>query len=352
MTGSSSSGVMLWNVLSRRMPALLMTMSTVPNASTAVCDDRLAALGGGDRVVLATASPPSAVDLVDHLLGRALVATLAVDGAAEVVDDDPGAAAQASSSAWDRPRPPPAPVMIATLPSNAPRTSTPVGLWRWPVPAPTSSVAPLTSATAANPANAGRGWGRAHPPGDVARRTPKGVVAGAGLGCEPLDQRTGRTHQGESAEQCHLGGELGALGRHQNGCGQGDRHPVDRPAHPTFGSGGWVGDHEEQEDQQFGRGDHHPPPGPAGHRADVPTGGHRVAGERHHRRRGPVGDEKRPHDAVQPQAPRHRQPADHDHGVGERQAGRPGAPPQVLGVGQAGPEDQKRHDQRSVGRVE
>ena len=51
---------MLWNVLSRRMPALLMTMSTVPNASTAVCTMASPPSGVATLSPLATASPPSA----------------------------------------------------------------------------------------------------------------------------------------------------------------------------------------------------------------------------------------------------------------------------------------------------
>ena len=83
---------MLWNDLSRRMPALLMTMSTVPNASIARLHDRLAALGRGDRVGVGDGLAAGGLDLVDDVLGRALVAARAVDRAAEVVDHDQRAA--------------------------------------------------------------------------------------------------------------------------------------------------------------------------------------------------------------------------------------------------------------------
>ena len=54
--------------------------------------DGRAALGGGDRVVVGHGLAAGGLDLVDHLLGGAVVAALAVDRAAEVVDHDEGAA--------------------------------------------------------------------------------------------------------------------------------------------------------------------------------------------------------------------------------------------------------------------
>ena len=55
-------------------------------------DDGLAALGGGDAVGVGDGFAAEVVDLVDHVLGRALVAALARHRAAEVVDHDAGAA--------------------------------------------------------------------------------------------------------------------------------------------------------------------------------------------------------------------------------------------------------------------
>ena len=52
---------MLWNVLSRRMPALLMTMSTRPKASIAVCTIASPPSGVATELVSATASPPAAL---------------------------------------------------------------------------------------------------------------------------------------------------------------------------------------------------------------------------------------------------------------------------------------------------
>ena len=83
---------MLWKALSRRMPALLMTMSTLPNASTALCTMACAALGRGHRVGVGHGLAAGGLDLVDDPLGGPLVAAGAVDRAAEVVHDDERAA--------------------------------------------------------------------------------------------------------------------------------------------------------------------------------------------------------------------------------------------------------------------
>ena len=83
---------MLWNDLSRRMPALLMTMSTRPKASTRRLHDGLAALGRGDGVGVGDGLAAGGLDLVDDRLRRAVLAAGAVDGAAEVVDHDQRAA--------------------------------------------------------------------------------------------------------------------------------------------------------------------------------------------------------------------------------------------------------------------
>ena len=54
--------------------------------------DRLAALGRGDGVGVGDGLAAGGLDLVDDQLGGAGVAAGAVDGAAEVVDDDERAA--------------------------------------------------------------------------------------------------------------------------------------------------------------------------------------------------------------------------------------------------------------------
>ena len=83
---------MLWNALSRRMPALLMTMSTLPKASSAVCTIAAPPSGVATRVGVGDGLAAGRLDLVDDALGRTLVAAGAVDRAAEVVDHDQRAA--------------------------------------------------------------------------------------------------------------------------------------------------------------------------------------------------------------------------------------------------------------------
>ena len=92
MTASNSSGVMFLNDLSRRMPALLMTMSTLPNASSAVWTIASAPSGVATLSGLATASPP--FFLISSTTCCAGPGGGADTGpvAAEVVDDDLGAA--------------------------------------------------------------------------------------------------------------------------------------------------------------------------------------------------------------------------------------------------------------------
>src|SRR5215213_9253864 len=125
-TGSSSSGVMLWNALSRRMPALEMTMSTRPNASSAVATIAWPPSGVATESALATAVPPrSSTSLTVRSAGpaEAPVPSLAPPRSLTTTL----APREASSRACSRPRPPPAPVTIATLSSKrmSPITSPP-----------------------------------------------------------------------------------------------------------------------------------------------------------------------------------------------------------------------------------
>ena len=60
MMRSHSSGLVLTNMRSRRMPALLITTSSRPNASSAVPMMRADACQSVTSSVFATASPPSA----------------------------------------------------------------------------------------------------------------------------------------------------------------------------------------------------------------------------------------------------------------------------------------------------
>ena len=92
MTASHSSSVMLTSTRSRRMPALFTSTCRSPNASTAVLIEALAALPVGDVVGVGDGLAAHGLDLVDDLLAPAVRSSPdAVDGAAEVVDDDLGA---------------------------------------------------------------------------------------------------------------------------------------------------------------------------------------------------------------------------------------------------------------------
>ena len=73
------------------MPALLTTTCRSPKVSIGGVDQALRALPRRHAVAVGDGLAAHALDLVDHLLGRAEVAARAVDVAAEVVDDDLGA---------------------------------------------------------------------------------------------------------------------------------------------------------------------------------------------------------------------------------------------------------------------
>ena len=76
---------MLWKALSRRMPALLTTMSTRAERVDRGLHDGRAALGRGDRVGVGHRLAAGRGDLVDDALGGTGRAAGAVDRAAEVV---------------------------------------------------------------------------------------------------------------------------------------------------------------------------------------------------------------------------------------------------------------------------
>ncbi len=114
---SIRSGSMLWKALSRRMPALLMTTSTLPKASSAVCTMALPPSGVATELVSATASPPAA--LISSTTFSAAPLSLPLPSMAPPRSlITTSAPREAMRSACWRPRPPPAPVMMTTLPSK------------------------------------------------------------------------------------------------------------------------------------------------------------------------------------------------------------------------------------------
>ena len=92
MTGSNSVGV---HVVERLVAQDAGVVDDDVDRAEGVdrgLDDRLAALGRGDRVGVGDGLAAGVLDLVDDELGGALVAARAVDGATEVVDHDQRAA--------------------------------------------------------------------------------------------------------------------------------------------------------------------------------------------------------------------------------------------------------------------
>ncbi len=129
ITASNSGSLMRWNITSRRMPALLITMSMRPKVLTAASTILCAASQSATEPPSTIASPPAArifattscagcspLNWPSSVAPRSLTTTFAP--------------ASANASAMPRPTPRPPPVTSATLPSNnlpmiAPRIDAP-----------------------------------------------------------------------------------------------------------------------------------------------------------------------------------------------------------------------------------
>src|SRR5579863_4762944 len=99
------------------MPALLMTMSMRPKASSAVCTMAAPPSGVATVWVSGTATPPrSSICLAVVDAGPSSPPTPLTEPPTSLITT--WAPREASRRACSRPRPPPAPVMIATLPSK------------------------------------------------------------------------------------------------------------------------------------------------------------------------------------------------------------------------------------------
>src|SRR5919106_4555972 len=117
MTGSHRSGVMFLKLLSRRIPALLMTMSMRPKASRDVFTMASAPAVVATLLLSATATPPRAsISSTTFWAGPADEPVPSTAPPRSLTTTC--APREASSRACSRPNPPPAPVMIATLPSK------------------------------------------------------------------------------------------------------------------------------------------------------------------------------------------------------------------------------------------
>src|ERR1051326_3386154 len=119
MTACQSSGNMLWNILSRRMPAALNTMCSPPKVSRACCTICRQSSNFATEPKLATASPPAA-------LISSAVACAGLVSPPSPAPPTPGstttilAPSLAISLATSAPTPRAAPVQIATRPSSMP----------------------------------------------------------------------------------------------------------------------------------------------------------------------------------------------------------------------------------------
>src|SRR5438309_10921125 len=105
-----TSSVIVWNILSRVMPALLIRMSSLPNPSTAPATSAAAPWGCTALSRLSAALPPSAV----------ISATTASAGSGSTSLTTTEAPSAANSLAVAAPIPRPAPVTIATRSSRRP----------------------------------------------------------------------------------------------------------------------------------------------------------------------------------------------------------------------------------------
>ena len=195
--------------------------------------------------------------------------------------------------------------------------------------------------------------GRERPAGDdVAQRRTEPVARLARRRQEALEQRARGTRDRQRAEQPHLRAELRLLRRDEQGAEQPDAHrerdPRDAPARDRLR----VGDHEEHEQEDLGRGHERRPERPARERPEVPARRHPVIGDRDH---GEPGRERRPEphrDAEQADAPEDHEAVQHDDPQAERDPREHRPPPEVQRLRARLAEDEEARDERHVGRVE
>jgi hypothetical protein len=185
-----------------------------------------------------------------------------------------------------------------------------------------------------------------------AREDPDLVRGGSGLGQKPVEDGPGRAHDHQPGQQPDLGPELVGLGRHEQDAR--DRHedaeddPPDAPGRRRLR----VGDHEEQEDEDLGRGDDDPEVVGAADRLECPPCGHAVSGrgerpeterQRHPERRGQAEEQEPAGD---------QQPAADDHDVRDNQPDVERSPPEVERLHAGAAEDDEGEHQPDVRRVE
>ena len=169
---------------------------------------------------------------------------------------------------------------------------------------------------------------------------------------QSIGDRAAGAHDGQPAEQRDLRPELRGLRRHQQRAGHGDEEAERDPAAAAGRHGLRVRDHEEQEDEDLGRGDDHPPVVEAAHGRERPAGDHAVARRREHADARRQGQPERHRRGQEPEASGDQQPADEDDGIGQEHPGAEGRPPEVERLDPRAPEHDEHDDEADVRRVE
>ena len=194
---------------------------------------------------------------------------------------------------------------------------------------------------------------RERPAGDdVAHRGAEPIARGARRRQEVLEQRARRTRDRQRAEQPDLRAELRLLRGDEQGAEQSDAHGERDPRDASAGDRLRVGDHEEHEQQDLGRGHERRPERPARDRSEVPARGHRVIGDRDHGQPGGERDPEPHRDAQQADPPEDHEAVEHDDRQPEGDPREHRPPPEVQRLRPRLAEDEEARDERDVGRVE
>ena len=170
---------------------------------------------------------------------------------------------------------------------------------------------------------------------------------------EDRDERhPGGADERERGEHGDLGRELARPGRDQQRREEPDGDRVGAPARLARGRRPRVGDHEEEEDEDLGRGDEDAPELPARDRPEMPRRSHLVTARGEHPDACREREPERHGDHEQPQSGEDREAADHDEGQGEDEPRRERAPPERERICSLGAEQEEAEHEPEVRRVE
>ena len=141
-------------------------------------------------------------------------------------------------------------------------------------------------------------------------------------------------------------GAIRSYGKHA------DRNRVDTPGRGALGVVFGIGDHEEQEDEDLGRRDEHPPEVGVRDRAEVPARRHGVPAARATARPRRELSQKQTAMPSMPQPRQDREPAHNDDREREHEPGGHRPPPEVEWLRALAPEQEEAEHEAEVGRVE